>query len=201
MMRAALRIALVLLLHAASAGAAGQGSRVEPAEVRCPAVLGIGMDTDVVYCDVLIQNEAGLGIQVVLPPRRGEATLSFALHNRHTFSASETRSGRAYAEYTSEVAVAALDGRVLGRRYILSEFRSADDLIDRVTGGAGPGGLKAVAPTGREHVFVTVPEGIDTIAIVGQSLEVVRLDGQDTYRTPGRPIAVISGVEVEYRTP
>ena len=90
---------------------------------------------------------------------------------------------------------------MLGRRYILSEFRSAGDLVDRVTGGAGPDGIKAVAPTGRERVFVTVPEDVGTIAIVGQSLEVVRLDGRETFRSPGRPVAVISDVEVEYRAP
>ena len=202
MIRASLRIAVAVLAPAAVAqGAGGQDSRVEVAEVRCPAVLGVGITTDVVFCDVPIQNEAGLGIRVVIPPRRGEATVSFTLHNRHTYSESETRAGRAYTEYTAEVAVAALDGRVLGRRYILSEFRAVGDLVDRVTGGAGPDSIKAVAPTGRERVFVTVPEGLDTIAIVGQSLEVVRLDGRETFRTPGRPVAVISDVEVEYRAP
>ncbi len=201
MIRAAFRIAAAVLMPAAVAQAGGQDSRVEAAEVRCPAVLGVGVATDVVFCDVAIRNEAGRGILVVIPARRGEATVSFTLHNRHTYSESETRAGRAYTEYTAEVAVAALDGRVLGRRYILSEFRSAGDLVDRVTGGAGPDGLKAVVPTGRERVFVTVPEDVDTIAIVGQSLEVVRLDGRETFRTPGRPVAVISEVEVEYRAP
>ena len=198
MMRAALRLAVAVLVPAA-APAEGQGSRVEAAEVRCPAVLGVGVTTDVVFCDVSIQHDAELGILIVVPPRRGEATVSFTLHNRHTYSESQTRAGRAYTEYTAEVAVAALDGRVLGRRYVLSEFRSAGDLVDRVTGGAGPDGVKAVAPTGRERVFVTVPADVDTVAIVGQSLEVVRPDGRETFQTPGRPVAVISDVEVEYR--
>ena len=48
---------------------------------------------------------------------------------------------------------------------------------------------------------MSVPEEVDTVAIVGQSLEVVRLDGRETFRTPGRPVAVISDVEVEYRAP
>ncbi len=193
--------AAVTALLTTAAPARAQESRVEAAEVRCPAVLGIGVATDVVFCDVPIQNEAGRGILVVVPRRRGEATVSFTLHNRHTYSESETRAGRAYTEYTAEIAVAALDGRVLGRRFILSEFRSAGDLVDRVTGGAGPEGVKAVAPTGRERVFVSVPEEVDTVSIVGQSLEVVRLDGRETFRTPGRPVAVISDVEVEYRAP
>ena len=57
-----------------------------PADVRCPSVLGSGLDTDVVFCDVLLQQEAGLGSMVLLPARQGEATLSFDLHNRHTYS-------------------------------------------------------------------------------------------------------------------
>ena len=202
---AAFPIALAALALAPSttpaASAVGQGLQIEAAEVRCPAVLGIGSATDIVFCDVLIQHEAGRGILVVIPPHRGEATVSFTLHNRHTYSESETRTGRAYAEYTAEVAVAALDGSVLGWRYILSEFRSSDDLVDRITGGAGPAGIKAVAPTGRERVFVAVPDGIDTVAIVGQSLQVVRLDGRESFRTPGRPVAVISDVEIEFRAP
>ena len=202
MRRSPFRIAMAALALASGAASAGaQDTRIEAAEVRCPAVLGVGVATEVVFCDALLQNEAELGILVVIPRRRGEATVSFTLHNRHTYSESETRAGRAYAEYTAEVAVAALDGRVLARRYILSEFRSADDLVDRLTGGAGPDGIKAVAPTGRERVFVTVPEGVDTVAIVGQSLDVARLDGRESFRTPGRPVAVISDVEVEFRAP
>ena len=176
-----------------------QTTQIEPAEVRCPSVLGIGINTDLAFCDVLIQQEAGLGALVVLPAHRGEATLSFNLHNRHMYSEEEVRAGRGYAAYTAEVAVASMDGDVLARRFIQTEFRSADDLVDRVTGGAGPQGVKAIAPSGTERVFVTVPAELDQVVIVGQSLEVVRLDSRDNVRTAGRPIAVISDVRLEYQ--
>ncbi len=197
-------VRLLLLAGAAlvtPAAVAAQDRRIEPAEVRCPTVLGVGVNTDLAFCDVLIQQDADLGVVVIVPPHRGEATLSLNLHNRHTYSAEEDRGGRAFAEYTAEIAVASVDGDVVGRRFILSEFRTADDLIDRVTGGAGPGGMKAVAPTGVERVFIAVPDDLEIVSIVGQSLEVVRLDGRETIRSVGRPVAVISDVRVEYREP
>lgn len=177
----------------------GQGRLVESVEVRCPSVLGIGVETDLVFCDVLAQQDPALGVIVVLPPRRGEATLSFNLHNRHTYSEDDVRRGRAYARYLAEVAVASPAGDVLGRRYVLNEFRTADDLFDRVAGGAGPEGVKAVAPTGTERVSVTVPANLEQVVIVGQILELTGIDGNmERIWSPGRPVAVISEVQLEY---
>ena len=34
----------------------------------------------------------------------------------------------------------------------------AADLVDRIRGGSGPGGLKAVAPTGTEPITIVVTE-------------------------------------------
>ncbi len=184
---------------AIAATVAAQDRRIVPAEVRCPMVLGVGVNTDLAFCDVLIQQDADLGVVVIVPPHRGEAMLSFNLHNRHTYSAEEDRGGRAFAEYTAEVAVATVNGDVVARRFILSEFRTADDLIDRVTGGAGPGGMKAIAPTGVERVFIAIPDDLEAVSIVGQNLEVVRLDGRERIRSVGRPVAIISDVRVEYR--
>ena len=75
----------------------------------------------------------------MLPPRTGEARLSFNLHNRHTYSEDDIRRGRAYARYLAEVAVASPLGDVLARRYVLNEFRTAEDLFDRVGGGRRAG--------------------------------------------------------------
>ena len=183
----------------ASVVASAQTTQIELAEVRCPSVLGVGINTDLAFCDVLIQQEAGLGTVVLLPSRRGEATLSFNLHNRHTYSEEEVRTRRAYAAYTAEVAIASMEGDVLARRFIKTEFRSVNDLVDRVTGGAGPQGVKAIAPSGIERVFVTVPAEFDEVVIVGQGLEVLRLDSRDNFRANGRPIAVVSDVRVEYQ--
>ena len=194
-----LRACLALALVAVPTGVSGQAQQVEPVEVRCPSVLGVGAATDIPFCDVQVQRDASLGILVVLPRHRGEATVSFNIHNRHTYSEQEARGGRAYAQYLATIAVATMQGEVLARGVVLSEFRSAVDLVDRITGGAGPGGIKAIAPTGTERVYVTVPSGVDMISVVGQSLEVVRADNRDSFRSLARPVAVLSDAVVEYR--
>jgi len=193
------RTALVLALVAVSCALFAQSSETLPADVRCPSVLGVGVDTGVVFCDVLLQQEAGLGSMVLLPARQGEATLSFDLHNRHTYSEEETLAGNAYASYTAEVAVATADGEVLSRRFIRSEFRSAVDLVDRVSGGAGPQGVKAIAPTGTERVFVSVPAELEEVFIVGQGLSVVRRESRDEVSTLGGSVAIVSNVLIEFQ--
>ena len=184
---------------ALAAGAAAQGREAEPVEVRCPSVLGVGVATEVPFCDIEVQNDPGLGVLVVLPPHRGEATLTFDLHNRHAYSETETRAGRAYTQYQASIAVATMEGEVIARGIVLSEFRSAGDLIDRVGDGAGSNALSAVAPIGVERLFVTLPAGIDQVSVVGQSLDVLRADGRDTFNTAGRPIAVMSNATLSYR--
>ena len=59
-----------------------------------------------------------------------------------------------------------MKGDLLARGAVEAEFRSANDLFDRIGGGAGPGGLKAVAPIGREQIFVTVPAGVDEVSVL-----------------------------------
>ena len=82
---------------------------------------------------------------------------------------------------------------------VQNEFRTAADLVDRVGGGAGPGGVKAVAPTGTEAITVEIPEGELSVSLLGEKLAVDRIDGPATYSQPGRPIAVVSNVMLEYR--
>ena len=175
-----------------------QSRRIEPAEVRCPSVLGVGVDTDRIYCDVLVGTEVADGIIVVIPPHRGSATVTFTLHGRHTYSEGEVARGRGYVEYLVSTAVATTEA-VLARPLVLAEFRTEADLVDRVSGGAGPRGVKAVAPVGAEGIRVTVPEEVREISIVGLELQVQRVDGQESFSAPGRPIAIISDVQVEYR--
>ena len=181
-----------------SATTDAQQRTVEPAEVLCPSVLGIGVRSQTPFCDVLIQVEPRLGIQVVLPLRRGEAILSFALHNRHTYSQDEVEAGRAYTQYLATVAVATMEGEIIAEGGVWSEFRSAADLTDRIGGGAGASGLKAVAPTGMERIFVTVPQNLDQLTIVGERVEIIRSDGRDTLTSIGRPVAVLSDATLEY---
>ena len=194
------RIAITLGLGLAVAvRAEAQTIEIQPAEVLCPEVLGIGASSDVPFCDVLVQVEPDLGIRVVLPPRRGESTLSFNLHNRHIYSEQEEAGGRAYAQYLAAIAVATMEGEIIGRGVVLSEFREVSDLVDRVSGGAGASGLKAIAPTGVERISVIVPEDLDELVVVGQSLEIVRVDGRDMVTALGRPVAVLSEATIAYR--
>jgi hypothetical protein len=61
--------------------------------------------------------------------------------------------------------------------------------------------LKAVAPTGTESISIAIPEEEEQVSILGEKLTVERLDGTATYSSPGRPIAIISNVKIEYRPP
>jgi hypothetical protein len=89
----------------------------------------------------------------------------------------------------------------VSRAAVQSEFRKASDLVERIGGGAGPGGVKAVAPTGTEHITITIPEPENQISILGEKLTVDRADGSASYASPGRPIAVISNLMIEYQPP
>ena len=186
------------LAAAAVLSAGAQSRRVEPAEVECPSELGIGVDTDRTYCDVQIGDEIADGIVVRIPPHRGPATLTFTLHGRHTYSEDAVARGRGYARYLASAAVASAE-EVLARPVVLAEFHGAADLVDRVRGGAGPGGVKAIAPVGAEGVRVVVPSDVTEVSIVGLELEVRRVDGEETEIARGRAIALISDVHVEYR--
>ncbi len=179
-----------------SAGA--QSRRIEPAEVECPSVLGVGVDTDRTYCDVQIGDEIADGILVRIPPHRGPATVTFTLHGRHTYSEEEVARGRGYARYLATAAVASSE-EVLARPVVLAEFHGVRDLVDRVRGGAGPGGIKAIAPVGAEAIRVIVPSNVTEISVVGLELEVRRVDSRETHTALDRAIAVISDVHVEYR--
>jgi hypothetical protein len=127
--------------------------------------------------------------------------LSFDLHNRHTYSEELIKTNRAFRRYTASIGVLTADNTLLSRAVIENEFRTAADLIDRVGGGAGPGGVKAVAPTGTESIVVTIPEEEESVSILGEKLSVIRLDGSDSFIAPGRPIAVISNAMLEYQPP
>jgi hypothetical protein len=168
-------------------------------EMTCPAPLGVGITSKATYCDVLAGRDPAAGILIRLPPHKGPVTLTFDLHNRHTYSEEQTKTNRAYARYTATIGVLTMDNTLVSRAVVQSEFRRASDLIDRIGGGAGPGGVKAVAPTGTEPIIVTIPEEEEAVSLLGEKLTVDRIDGSATYASPGRPIAVVSNVMIEYR--
>jgi hypothetical protein len=167
-------------------------------EMACPTPLGAGVTSKTMFCDVLTGRDPQAGIIVTLPPHRGTVTLSFDLHNRQTYSEDDVRRKRAYAKYTATVGVLTMDNTLVSRAVVQNEFRTAADLVDRISGGAGPGGVKAVAPTGTESITVVIPEGEDRVSILGEKLTVEKMDGTATYASPGRPIAVINNVMIEY---
>jgi hypothetical protein len=168
-------------------------------DITCPTPLGEGVTTRRSYCDVLSGRDPAGGILVPLPPHRGPVTLRFDLHNRHTYSEEQLKAGRAYARYTAVIGVLTMDNTLIRRAVVQSEFRKPSDLVERIGGGAGPAGVKAVAPTGTEHVMITIPEEESQVSLLGENLVVDRAEGSATYASAGRPIAVISNVTIEYR--
>jgi hypothetical protein len=168
-------------------------------EMKCPTPLGVGVNTKQQFCDVMSGRDPAEGVVIRIPPHKGPVTLTFDLHNRHTYSEEQTKANHAYARYTATIGVLTMDNTLVSRAVVQNEFRRASDLIDRIGGGAGPGGVKAVAPTGTEPIIVTIPEEEDAVSLLGEKLTVDRIDGSATYSSPGRPIAVVSNVMIEYR--
>lgn len=204
-------VAIVVMLTCAAAGAESDQRRratarkppappplkIEPLQPRCPETLGTGVKTGASYCFVLAGRQPADGILIPIPPHVGPATLLFDLHNRHTYSDEDIRAGHGFAKYTAVIAALLMDGTLIGRGAVQSEFRTARDLYDRVAGGAG-GGAKAVAPLGREEVRIAVPATADQVSLLGEVLDATTAAGHET-ATPGRTVAIVSNVRLEYR--
>jgi hypothetical protein len=172
---------------------------VAPADLTCPSPLGIGVKTKLNFCDVLTGRDPAQGILIKLPPHRGILTLRFDLHNRHTYSDDEMRQKRGFASYAAGIGVLEMDNTLVTRAVATAEFRRAEDMLDRISGGAGPGGVKAVAPVGSEPITVSIRADVTAVSILGEKLTVIRADGvAATYSAPGRPIAILSNATVEY---
>ena len=171
----------------------------EALEMTCPTPLGVGVTTKISFCDVMTERDPAAGILIKLPPHKGPVTLTFDLHNRQTYSEEDVRAHRAFARYTASIGVLTMDNTLISRAIVQSEFRTARDLVDRIGGGAGPAGVKAVAPTGTEAIVITIPEGEDQVSILGEKLTVERQDGTATFAQPGRPIADVSNIMIEYK--
>jgi len=169
--------------------------------MMCPAILGEGVASKLTFCDVLTGEDPMAGVLISIPPHTGPVTLTFNLHNRHTYSEEQMKANRAFARYTATIGVLTMDNHLISRAVVQSEFRNASDLVDRIGGGAGPGGVKAVAPTGTEAVSITIPEEENEVSLLGEKLTAERLDGSATYSSPGRPVAVISNVMIDYQPP
>src|SRR5262245_11325146 len=161
--------------------------KMEP-DTACPMPLGMGVKSKLSFCEVLAGRDPAGGLLIRIPAHKGPAMLTFDLHNIHTYSEEQIKARRAYARYTATIGVLTMDNTLLSRAVVQSEFRTAADLIDRVGGGAGPGGVKAVAPTGTESVSITIPAAEQSVSILGEKLSVERLDGVDNFSLPGQPV-------------
>ena len=173
---------------------------IEAADLACLAVLGTGVSTKRTFCDILTGRDPAVGALVKFPPHGGPLTLRFDLHNRHTYSEEEVKANRAYSLYTATIGVLTLDNTLISRAVVQSEFKRREDLFDRIGGGAG-GGFKAVAPIGVEPIVIAIPAEVETVSFLGEKLEMTSASGHATYLAPGRPIAVVSNVQVEYTPP
>ena len=172
--------------------------RVEPAKVTCPESLGTGVRTGNEYCFVIAGRDPAQGVLIAIPPHTGDATLRFTLHNRHTYSEEQMKAGRGYASYTAVIGALTMKGELLDRAAVQTELRSAKDIYERITGGAGPGGVKAVAPVGAEAIVITIPAGVDQVSLLGEVLDALSAAGRES-ASPGRPVAIVSQVTIEYR--
>jgi hypothetical protein len=170
-----------------------------PANVTCPHVLGTGVGSKLEFCDVLTGRNPAEGILVRFPPHKDALTLTFDLHNRHTYSEDLIKAGKGYANYTATIGVLTMDGTLLARGVVRSEFRTAKDLLDRVGGVAGPKGMKAVAPVGVERISIDVPEDVTEVSLLGEKLTVLTLNGTETFTGAQRPIADVSNINIDYQ--
>jgi hypothetical protein len=170
-----------------------------PAKLACPQILGTGAGSKLQFCDVVTGRNPADGILIQLPPHKGPLTLTIDLHNRHTYSEDLVKAGRGYANYTATIGALTPDGTLLSRGVVRSEFRTAKDLLDRIGGGAGPKGLKAIAPIGTERISIDVPEDVNQVSLLGEKLTVLSVNGSETFTAAQRPIAVVSNINIDYQ--
>jgi hypothetical protein len=170
--------------------------------MQCPSVLGNGTRSQRLFCDVLIGADPKGGLRITIPPHEGKATLLFTIHNRQTLTPDtppKKDGPPSYARYTATLRVLTPNGSEVQKAVVQSEYRSQADVLERIAGGAGPGGVKAIAPTGSEAIVVDLPPGLTEVSLVGEKLLIERLDGSEAVTAAGRPIAVVSQVFVEYQ--
>jgi hypothetical protein len=175
------------------------GSRLT-SQHTCAASLGTGVKSRRTFCDVITAGAPAESIAMAVPARTGVATIFFDLHNRFAVPVVTRFPGASYTRHEAVIRVIRSDGEVLGRAAVMREFRTTADLFDQLAGGGRPGGVKGVAPGPPEAVRFVIPAGVAVVGIVGERLRVrTATGGDDTYDAPGRPVAIVSNVRLEYR--
>jgi len=170
-----------------------------PAAIECTHVLGDGVTSKRIFCDIMTGTDPFGGTVIRLPARQGTATLTFDLHNRHMYSAELIERGRGYVRATATIGVLTMDKTLLTRAVIMTEFRTAADLFDRIAAGPGASGVKAVAPIGDEVITVEIADAkLEAVSLLGEKLVAVRSDGTETTTSPGRAVATISNARLQH---
>jgi hypothetical protein len=210
--RMALALALLAPLDVArgavspSIGAAAVGAdqratrppaRRTTTDVTCTADLGLGAKSSRRFCDVFIVTPGSESVAMAIPPHTGAATLRFDLHNRFTVPPGPPDPGRAFARHTAVIAVLRSTGETIARAAVEAEFRTVQDLFDRIR-GAGPGGLKAVAPGQPQAYEVTIPSTVTAIRLAGLRVDVLSRAGRAAHDQIGLPVAIVSNLRIEY---
>jgi hypothetical protein len=197
-MRAVIVTCCVGLLSVAVVPAQRGAARVLT-DAQCAAPLGAGVKSNRVFCDVLIGVKPAESVAMTIPAHTGVTTLQFDLHNRFTIPALPLPGPLTFARHESVVTVIRPTGEVISQAAVVREFRTVTDLFDQISGGARPGGVKAVAPGPAEAVRVTLPTGLASVGIVGSRLKVATRANQEVFDTPGRPVAIVSNLRLQYR--
>ena len=166
--------------------------------VACAEELGAGLKTKLQFCDIVVGKDKTDSISITLPPHKGTASLTFDLHNRFGIPEPGTPPEQGYAKHEAVVAVVAPGGVLVTRLVVRGEFRGVTTLFDRIGGGSGPGGAKAIGPGPVESVKVTIPAALSAVGVVGVKLTVTTSHGTDVFDSPGRPVAIASNFKVEF---
>jgi hypothetical protein len=192
-------MATTVLVDAQGAATPASAGLRTVTDIRCAAEIGTGVKTRRTFCDVIIGTTPAESVAMTIPPHTGTVMLRFDLHNRFDVPAAAVPVGMAYARHLAVVAIIRPTGELVGRAVVGGDFRTVENLFDQVAGDGRSGGTKAVAPGPAESISVTVPAGVSSIGIVGTRLNIVKRSGEEAYDTPGRPVALVSRVRVEYR--
>jgi len=164
----------------------------------CAADLGMGTASRRRFCDVVVASVAAESVSVAIPVHTGAATLLFDLHNRFTVDPVPADPALAFARHTAVIAVIRQAGDIIERMAVTRDYRTPADLFDRIAGAARGAAPRAIAPGAPQAMRVTIPAGVGGIGIVGTRLEEWRAAGRAAFDSPGRPIAIVSNVRVEY---
>lgn len=197
---------VVFVIAAVSTGAAAQTRATRPpakktsTQMTCAEDLGLGVASRRHFCDVIVASVAADSVSISIPPHTGAATLMFDLHNRFTVPAGQPLDlSQSFTRQTAVVAVVRQTGDVIDRAAVSRDYRTTADLFDRIAGSGGRSAApKADAPGAPQPIKVTIPAGLGIVGIVGTRLEEWRASGRGAYDEPGRAIAIVSNVRVEY---